>query len=478
MRRSRGSEEKGEGRLWANEERRCIFYPGEGVDYRHPAFRTPEGRTRILKIWDQSAPGTPPEGYLGGREYTREEIDRALSLPPGEAEAVVPVQDFTGHGTAVLGIAAASREEGGVYQGVAYDSDLLVVKMGARGGGSFPRTTELMMGVDYLVRQAEAYGRPIAINISYGNNYGSHRGDSLLETYLDNAAGVGRVCMVTGTGNNARDALHYAGRLQSQERQEISFSIGSYEPVMNLQLWKSYEDEAEIYLETPSGQRLGPLSEELGAQRYQGENTDLLVYYGKPGPYHVTQEIYVDFLPGGRDGAYVDSGVWKLILQGGRVRDGNYELWLPGGNVLGKSTGFYMPRVSGTLTIPSTAQKVISVGAYDPRSGAYADFSGRGSDLLPWQKPDLAAPGVAVTAPRPGGSYASFSGTSFAVPFVTGACALLMEWGILRGNDPYLYGEKVKAYLRRGARPLPGYEIYPNTEVGWGALCVRDSLPK
>ena len=27
---------------------------------------------------------------------------------------------------------------------------------------------------------------------------------------------------------------------------------------------------------------------------------------------------------------------------------------------------------------------------------------------------------------------------------------------------------KNKAYLRKGARPLPGYEEYPNEEVGWG----------
>ena len=115
-----------------------------------------------------------------------------------------------------------------------------------------------------------------------------------------------------------------------------------------------------------------------------------------------------------------------------------------------------MPRAQGTLTIPATARRVISVGAYDARLNAYADFSGRGSCNLPYPKPDLTAPGVDILAPRAGGGYARFSGTSFSTPFVTGAAALLMEWGIIRGNDPYLYGEKLKAYLRRGARPFPG----------------------
>lgn len=70
------------------------------------------------------------------------------------------------------------------------------------------------------------------------------------------------------------------------------------------------------------------------------------------------------------------------------------------------------------------------------------------------------------------------TGTSFATPFVTGAAALLMEWGIVMGNDPYLYGQKVKAYLQKGAKKLPGFTEYPNEVVGWGVLCVGDSIPR
>ena len=81
-----------------------------------------------------------------------------------------------------------------------------------------------------------------------------------------------------------------------------------------------------------------------------------------------------------------------------------------------------------------------------------------------------------VTA-RAGGGHEAFTGTSFAVPLVTGAAALLMEWGIVRGNDPYLYGEKLKAFLQRGARGLRGETGYPNDRVGYGSLCVQDSLP-
>lgn len=450
-----------------------------GVDYRHPAFLTADGKSRILRLWDQSIPGNPPEGYATGTEYTNEEINEALSLSVQEGRRLVPSEDGSGHGTAVLGVAAGSDfSRGAVNRGVAYESDLLVVKMGIPRQDSFPRTTELMQGVDYLVRQAIRLGRPIALNLSFGNNYGSHRGDSLLETYLDNVSGMGKNVICVGMGNNGNDALHTGGMLSPGEIQEIELGVGAFEPTLNVQLWKNYEDEMEIYLEHPAGERVGPLFETLGAQRWQAGNTKLLIYYGKPAPYHVTQEIYVDFLPQDEKPPYVDSGVWKIILAARNIKNGEYFLWLPGGKTLNPGTAFYLPRPQGTLTIPATARRVISVGAYDARQNTYADFSGRGCRALPYPKPDLAAPGVDIYAPRPGGGYASFTGTSFSTPFVTGAAALLMEWGIIRRNDPYLYGEKLKAYLRRGAKALQGSEKLPNDLIGWGRLCLESSLPE
>ena len=447
-----------------------------GIDYTHPDFRNPDGSTRIWRLWDQSIAGRPPKGYSLGTEYTQEEINEALQAGSrAEREKIVPSRDLSGHGTGVMGIAAGNgRASDGIYRGVAYESELLVVKLGAPREGGFPRTTELLQGIDYAIRLAADRGIPLALNLSFGNNYGSHSGESLLETYLDNAALTGRSVICVGMGNEGNRALHTSGTVLAGEVTEISFNVGAYEPGLNVQIWKQYVDEMTMELLLPGGQRVGPFQEILGPQRFTVGNTELLLYYGEPAPYSLAQEIYVEMLPRSE---YIDSGTWKIRLIPGTIVDGRYDLWMPGGGVLNEDTHFLQPTPQTTQTIPSTAQRVISVGAYDSRYLAYVDFSGRGYTRVTNEiKPDLAAPGVGITTAAPGDVYESRTGTSFATPFVTGAAALMMEWGIVRGEDLFLYGQKVKAYLRRGARPLLGGG-YPNNQLGFGALCLRDSFP-
>ena len=177
-------------------------------------------------------------------------------------------------------------------------------------------------------------------------------------------------------------------------------------------------------------------------------------------------------------GSYIQDGLWKIRLIPEEILDGQYDLWLPAGMALNRETRFLAASPDTTLTIPSTASRAISVGAYDDATQAYADFSGRGFARLGHPiKPELAAPGVNIITARAGGGYEAVTGTSFAAPFVTGSAALMMQWGIVNGNDPYLYGEKLKAYLIRGARSLPGETVYPNERLGYGALCLERSFP-
>lgn len=457
-----------------------------GIDYTLEDFRNSDGTTRIRAIWDQSLRPregeSAPNGYEIGVEYTKEVIDEALKAQtPAERGKLMAIRDTTGHGTAVAGIAAGNGRGAGTdyrrYAGAAPESELLIVKLGNPSSDGFPRTTELMMGIDYVIRKALAYQMPVAVNISFGNTYGSHDGTSLLERFIDDMSNVWKNCICIGTGNEAAGAGHVSGRITDESEAVIELAVQDNQPSLNVQIWKEYVDVMDISIISPSGIRIGPVQEILGPQRYVAGQTEILLYYGEPSPYSTAQEIYIDMIP--RE-SYINSGVWRIVLVPVDIVSGEFQMWLPSEGVLNKGTAFLYPTDNMTLTIPSTARRVISVGAYNGLTLAYADFSGRGS-LSRWGenivKPDIAAPGVDIMTTAAGGGYAAVSGTSFATPFVTGGAALMMEWGIVKGNDAYLYGEKVKAYFRRGAKPLPGFTEYPNPQVGYGALCVRDSLP-
>lgn len=458
-----------------------------GIDYSHPDFRNEDGTTRILYLWDQtgitaSKESSEPLEVESGILYTSEDINRAL-LAGNRMEQlrIVDEIDPSGHGTHVAGIACGNgRASRGINRGVAYESTMLIVKLGSSVSGSFPKTTQLMTAVDFSIRTAIKERLPLVINISFGNNYGSHDGNSLLEQYLNSVANLWEVSIVVGTGNEGAERGHAAGKLSMSPQgnplpQTIELSVGGGETSINVQLWKNFYDEFDVEVIAPDGQSTGPLRILPGKQEYSIRRTQLAVFYGEPKPINRAQELFFVFLP--KD-LTMDSGVWQFRLTPRQIVSGEYQFWLPTAGALNESTGFLRANVVNTITIPSTAGRVISVGAYDARTDSYAYFSGRGVETLNRQiKPELVAPGVDIISAAPGGGYDTRTGTSMATPFVTGTAALLMQWGIVQGRDPYLYGEKLKAYLIRGARHLPGFTQYPNPQVGFGALCAKNSLP-
>nr|WP_317282731.1 S8 family peptidase [uncultured Sellimonas sp.] len=447
-----------------------------GIEYANMDFRNEDGTTRIQYLWDQTLKGNAPAGYSIGTEFTKGQIDEALAQTDvGMRRNLVPSFDTSGHGTAVAGIAAGNgQNSNGRYKGVATESELIIVKLGNPKGDGFPRTVELLQAADYITKKAEEMNRPVSINISFGNTYGSHDGTSLVERFLNEAAETGRTLLSVGTGNEASEAGHTSGILTEGQEERVSLAVQERQGAFSVQIWKDYTDVVGILLETPSGERIGPIREIMGTQRFQTGKTEILMYYGEPSPYSGLQEIYFEFLPS-KD--YVNSGEWAFLLIPEKIVEGRYEMWLPSSYVLNEGTAFLYPTAERTITIPATAERILAVGAYDARTMAYADFSGRGGEEGDRIRPDIVAPGVNVTSVQGEKGYASFTGTSFATPFVSGGGALLMEWGIINGNDPYLYGEKLKAYLKRGAKKLQGYEVWPNNQLGYGALCIRNSIP-
>lgn len=430
-----------------------------GIRAESMEFRNADGSTRILNIWDQTT----------GTEYDRSQIDEALQNETKDT-AGIPGADVLGHGTQVAAIACGSS-------GVAAQADILVVKLGLAAKNGFPRTTQLMEALDYVVRKAIDYGKPLAVNISFGNNYGDHTGSSLLENFINDIADSWKCSICIGSGNEGLGAVHTGGTLTEDMEETVELAVSSYETGLSIQIWKDYWDDIAVEIIAPSGRNLGRIQENSRVSRIRYEDMELLTYFGEPSPFRTRQEIYIDMIP---QTVYIQSGLWKFRLIPRSIRNGRYDMWLPAQGALNFGTGFTSPDSASTFTIPSTAAKAVTVGAYDAGTGSAAPFSGRGyiveigGSLM--VKPELAAPGVNVLVPSVSGMV-RVSGTSYAAPFVTGSAALLMEWGIVRGNDAFLYGEKLKAYLIKGARPLAGAAV-PDTQTGWGRLCLRNSIPQ
>lgn len=423
-----------------------------GIYYKHPIFWNGD-KSKIVQIWDQTEYGNPPTGYNLGVIYDRSDIESGNII----------TTDSSGHGTAVASIIA----------NIASQADLLIVKLDNRGSSGFPTTISLMLAIDYAIKFAREKNQPLVINLSFGNNYGDHNGNSILEDYIDSVSRVYKTSIIVGTGNDGDSGKHYQFMLGNVGYKQIDFKVDDFETGINLQVWRDYSDIIDVIVRTPSGETIGPLSEFQKIANYNLPDMNISVIYGAPSPINARFETYISIIPKNQ---YIESGIWNIFLYPKSISNGRVDIWLPVKGSTSSDVSFLYPSEFTTLTIPSTARNVISVGAYDSINDTYAPFSGRGYTIDGIVKPDIVAPGVNIDVAVPGGGYSVVSGTSFATPFVSAGVAIMMEDGIVSRKDPFFYGERIKAYIIKGARKLPGYRVWPNEKLGWGAFCLEDSM--
>lgn len=436
-----------------------------GCQYELQEFRKQDGTTKLVGFWNQKLKTndySPPDGFLVGSYFTQDTLNRFLT---GEEEAPVEVWDSSGHGTLVSSVAVGNS------CGVAPLSDLLVVALG--GNSFFEKTTDLMRAVTFAVRMAEERNQPLVINLSLGFPYGSHRGDSLLERFLNNASEIGRSIICVGSGNEGESNGHFKGQLKEGRRSVVEFTIGEYESSLLIECFFGYSELARMIIRTPSG-RVAEIAEEESVTVTTNEGV-IFLFRAQITPYSGQREYLVQLT--GTQGAYLTPGIWRMELDAASVRASSFEMYMPTDGVKKKDTGFLRPDPYGSITIPATAGFVLSVGASDLYGERMEAFSGRGFLLNPgqtWQnKPDIAAPGNGVLAVASDGRKTLVTGTSFATPIASGIAALLMEWGIVRENDRSLYGHNCIRRLCMNATVPFGSLPVPNPQVGWGVICAK-----
>jgi subtilisin family serine protease len=407
-------------------------------DLPHPAFRRPDGTTRVVAFWDQRyvpGPGRPPR-YGYGRVLSRDDINRCLQAPdPYEPLNYRPWDGADAgsgtHGTHVAGIAAGSPHAG--VCGVAPEADLILVHLSDRrpqaSGAGLGDSVSLLDAVDFVVNAAG--NRPWALNISAGRHAGHHRGVSLVERALDNAvtAKPGRMIHQSG-GNYYQQRVHAAVELAPGAERQLTWAVETNDPTPNqLEVWYPGEDVLRFGLRAPTGETVTVPLGEAGELR-RGDQVLCRVYHRRREPNSGLNNVQVfmrQLAPGGE---------WQVTLFGDDVSDGRANLWVERDDPRHQSR--FAERDAVTVTTTGSicnGFQTVATGAYDPhdRDRPLGRFSSSGPTADGRRRPNLLAPGVAILAPRsapgPGGPHGVVrkSGTSMAAPHVTGAVACLFE---------------------------------------------------
>ena len=439
-----------------------IGFIDTGIDYTHPAFIDENGKSRIKYIYD----------LFNGDIYNENQINEALlNLKP---ESIVPANDYIGHGTAVVSVAAGGGKIEKSNYGVAFEASIIMVKITGDDVLKSTLSTQVMRGLKFLIDKSNELLMPLTVNISLSSNDGAHNGSSLIEKYIFEYAQIQRVAVVVAAGNEGSAGHHYSTKLK--DKKDVFLNIGNRERNINIQVYRKILLDINFQIISPTGNRTGILIGEKGIQREDIGSQKLTIYNSGPKPFDKTGEISINIRSKEKD-EFIESGQWVIrIINTSGYKD-TIDMWLPISAALGKDTKFLSPDPFNTLGIPATVSSVISVGSYNFSADNYSYFSGRGVRRVEHEvKPDILAPGENINAAISDGGFGPETGTSVASPQVAGACSLILEWGIVQNNDSYLFGEKLKYYLIKGARRRRKTTIYPSRTYGYGYLCLSDTM--
>jgi minor extracellular serine protease Vpr len=479
-----------------------------GLDLTHADFRTSANKTRVKYLWDQTASGTPPTGFVYGAEYTEAQIN---------AGGVTQTDD-NGHGTHIAGIAAGNGRATGNgyaayrYVGIAPEADLIIVKM--RNGDA-----DVVNAVNYIFTRAAGMGRSAVALIAWGHHYGGHDGSYSMDQALSALTGPGKL-IVAAAGNYAGKPIHSRVNLAGDgETTTTTFSIPTYTPlngiseVVQIEGWHDATAAFDVKLTSPNGFTTNWITPNATSGTVRSSDGSLRVSNAQVTSVKGGKQVVISAFDSG-DSIAPRPGTWKIdVRRRAGATTGVFDAWI-NGEVLGPGAATPVAFTSNIdlgclVSTPASADSVIAVGAYTtktqwtnsygkpsfytsyPPMWSIASFSSPGPRRDGLQRPDLCAPGQGVVsalsapvAPYIGniftvedGVHWITYGTSMAAAHVAGGLALLLQ------SNPNLTPATARALLVSQARADTYTGAVPNTVWGRGkfdliaaALAVGDGL--
>lgn len=466
-----------------------VGFVDTGINYTDSLFRNADGSTRIIGIWDQTnnsdnsnnienETAKPFSAFsaLYGTQYTAEEIN--LALNSDNPASIVPTRDENGHGTFLASIAAGNRDERAEFSGAAPQASIAMVKLKPakqylrdfyliQDGADAYQENDIMMGVSYLYFLARKYSMPLVVCIPLGTNMGSHMGMSRLGQYLNQVSLSNGSAVITAAGNET-GARHHFRAVMDADTDEVTaeLRVGEREAGFSMELWAENMGAYTVGFISPTGEVAREISVPLRGENtvsFLLEQTQITVYTQIADVSSGSQFIFMRF-------ENPMSGIWRILIRNSLDIRETFHIWLPVRGFISDETYFLRPDPDTIITDPGNARYLITVTAYDHTKNSIYIHASRGYSLSGRIKPDLAAPGVNILgASVSGRRLTRMSGTSVSAAHLAGAAAILLNWGVLNANYPYLNTPVLKSIFVRGAQRNPAL-TYPNREFGYGTL--------
>ena len=472
-----------------------VGFVDTGINYMDPLFRNVDGSTRIVGIWDQTnnsdnsnsmenETAKPFSAFsaLYGTQYTAAQIN--LALNSDDPVSIVPTRDENGHGTFLASIAAGNRDERAGFSGAAPQASIAMVKLKPakqylrdfyliQDGAEAYQENDIMMGVSYLYFLARKYSMPLVVCIPLGTNIGSHMGMSRLGQYLNQVSLSNGSAVITAAGNETGARHHFRAVMDaSTDEVTAELRVGEREAGFSMELWAENMGVYTVGFISPTGEVAREISVPLRGENtvsFLLEQTQITVYTQIADVSAGSQFIFMRF-------ENPMSGIWRILIRNSLDIRETFHLWLPVRGFITDETYFLRPDPDTIITDPGNARYPITVTAYDHTKNSIYIHASRGYSLSGRIKPDLAAPGVNILgASVSGRRLTRMSGTSVSAAHLAGAAAILLNWGVLNANYPYLNTPVLKSIFVRGAQRNPAL-TYPNREFGYGTLDLYEAF--